>query len=142
MKKTTTKTTKKQKAEVWFDMSDGNYGVSDIVARITLGKVVAGLPITESQLNNIINYAANEVLASLFTWNNAVMRTNNGYVKLNLNVMKTTPKDDVPATDTDDNVDEQGPSEDNVGNMAPEIASDVKKKNNIFMRFWNWITGK
>ena len=128
MKKTTTKTTKKQKAEVWFDMSDGNYGVSDIVARITLGKVVAGLPITDSQLNNIINYAANEVLASLFTWNNAVMRTNNGYVKLNLNVMKQQPKEEAPVPDTDVETDAPDP--------------EVKKKPNIFKRFWNWITGK
>lgn len=140
MKKTTTKTTKKQ-AEVWFDMSDRNYGVSDIIARITLAKINAGLPINEGQLNNILSFAANEILASLFTWNNAVMRTENGYIKLNLNVMKTTPKEETPATDTDDNVDEQGPSEDNEV-VVPEIASDVKKKNNIFMRFWNWITGK
>ena len=140
MKKTTTKTTKKQ-AEVWFDMSDRNYDVSDIIARITLAKINAGLPINEGQLNNILSFAANEILASLFTWNNAVMRTENGYVKLNLNVMKTTPKEETPTTDTDDNVDEQGPSEDNEV-VGPEIVSDVKKKNNIFMRFWNWITGK
>lgn len=135
MKKTTTKTTKKAKAEVWFDMSDYIHSTSDIITRITFGKINAGLPITEEQAINLIDSTANSVMASLFSWNNAVMRTDKGYVKLNLNVMKNeTTTEDNPTVDTE--------SKETTEIQDTPTKVEAKKKPNIFKRIWNFITGK
>ena len=59
----------------------------------------------------------------MFTWNNAVLKNNGKYVKLNLSVAE--PKT-YPVKDTDEETD-----------TKVEV-----KKPGFFKRIWNWITGK
>lgn len=122
MKKTTKKVTKTQKPEVWVDMTNIK-SVSDAIERIIIAKVRAGLAINENEINTIVEDFAKDMLNSMFTWNNAVLKNNGKYVKLNLSVAKP---ENQPVKDTDEEVD-----------TKVEV-----KKSGFFKRIWNWITGK
>jgi hypothetical protein len=105
---------KKVKNELVVDFTNIN-SIDDAIAAIAEAKVRAGQAINNYELGSIVKSAIDNTLDDLFSWNNAVIQTDDySLLKLNMSLYKTVP------------------------NIRPIIT----KKEGFFKRLWKKITRK
>lgn len=96
----------------------------DVLVAIADAKLDANVALTKEQFEAVIadevRFALHVILNTAFTWNNAIVWENDGFRKMNLNKYHIENDEKFEIT-----------------------KNGVKiKKQNIFKRFWNWITRK